>query len=216
MHTLKNLRSVIDLPDEPNAPVRIIHRSFHDFLVDPRKLADDFSLDHARTHERMTESCFRLLATLMKNICELGSFGKLQKDVHEEMKEQRLSQQVRMLADTSSTTGWNTQRQSMTTTSPCTTFSITSHHLLCWIEAMSLLGELPDCLTMLAELHSRSQGGSQVGKLLHDAHRFLRCFFAGLEAAPLQVYGSALVFAPQNSTVRDVYLGQFVGLHPFS
>jgi WD40 repeat protein len=44
--------------------------------------------------------------------------------------------------------------------------------------------------------------------LVQDAYRFVRSSRAGIELAPLQVYSSALIFAPKTSIVRNLFLDQ--------
>lgn len=45
---------------------------------------------------------------------------------------------------------------------------------------------------------------SRVAKLVHDAVRFVKYFFMGIENYPLQVY-SSIVFAPTRSIIKTLY-----------
>lgn len=45
----------------------------------------------------------------------------------------------------------------------------------------------------------------QIAPLVRDALRFLRCHRKMIEAAPLQVYSSALIFSPIRSKLRKIF-----------
>lgn len=52
---LTDLHSVLDIPADPNAPVRLFHLSFHDFLLDPHTADDNpFWIDETKTHRQLT------------------------------------------------------------------------------------------------------------------------------------------------------------------
>uniref|UniRef100_A0A0B7JY42 Uncharacterized protein n=1 Tax=Bionectria ochroleuca TaxID=29856 RepID=A0A0B7JY42_BIOOC len=48
-------------------------------------------------------------------------------------------------------------------------------------------------------------GGKKVSEFLHDANRFLLHSFTAINQTPLQLYASALLFAPTNSIVRKFF-----------
>jgi hypothetical protein len=83
-------------------------------------------------------------------------------------------------------------------------------HLLHWFEALSLFGEVDRGITGLHNLERMIR--ETLTKLppeitlshksfVHDAIRVFRQCRPAIEAAPLQVYCSALVFSPENSLV---------------
>jgi WD40 repeat protein len=85
-------------------------------------------------------------------------------------------------------------------------------HLLHWIEALSIIGEvdrgilgLRSLERMLEELVTRQSETSLLKDFVHDAIRVLRQFRPAIEEAPLQVYCATLIFAPQNSLVRQIF-----------
>jgi hypothetical protein len=48
--------SVLNIPELPDAPVRLLHLSFRDFLVDPGKhTTNPFWVDEKGTHRKMDE-----------------------------------------------------------------------------------------------------------------------------------------------------------------
>ncbi|EHK21164.1 uncharacterized protein TRIVIDRAFT_213228 [Trichoderma virens Gv29-8] len=89
-----------------------------------------------------------------------------------------------------------------------------AQHFLHWLEALSLLRNIGAGIVAAAQLLSMlrvdlqdEQGSreSDLAKLAHDAWRFIRYHKTGIEAAPLQVYVSALVFSPISSVVRNLF-----------
>jgi hypothetical protein len=69
------------------------------------------------------------------------------------------------------------------------------------------MGKVGEAVQMMIDLQSlgRESEASALGRLTRDAERVvLRCR-SGIEAAPLQIYCSALVFAPRQSEVRKLF-----------
>ncbi|KAJ8131356.1 hypothetical protein O1611_g2276 [Lasiodiplodia mahajangana] len=83
-------------------------------------------------------------------------------------------------------------------------------HLLHWFEALSLLKSLATGIEALTKTLSLLREGKKdatgLGKLVYDATRFSRYHKTGIEATPLQVYSSALIFSPTLSIVRKLFL----------
>ncbi|KAK4198796.1 WD40-repeat-containing domain protein, partial [Triangularia verruculosa] len=75
---------------------------------------------------------------------------------------------------------------------------------LFWLETLALIGRLSDGIAMLQRLET----GLPVAAVLYDAKRFLRSHSLIIEEAPLQAYYSALVFSPEASIIRRLYMYQ--------
>ncbi|KAF2647278.1 hypothetical protein K491DRAFT_614839, partial [Lophiostoma macrostomum CBS 122681] len=76
-------------------------------------------------------------------------------------------------------------------------------HLLHWIEAMSLLNKVPDAIAQIQKLKSvlPKRNSDMLSWIVHDMLRFLMWSGAVVQEAPLQLYYSALLFAPRESFV---------------
>lgn len=77
---LNTLRSVIQVPEETEEPVRLFHQSFRDYLLDPESdERTQFSIDRATTNKRVGLHCIRVMERetggLRRNLCNLSSFG---------------------------------------------------------------------------------------------------------------------------------------------
>lgn len=82
------------------------------------------------------------------------------------------------------------------------------HHLLHWLEALSLIGDVSAGVAALAKLERcfdyRDSTNLSEG-FIHDAYRLLGCFQSCIETHPLQLYYSALVFAPSKSPIQQKF-----------
>ncbi|KXX73876.1 Vegetative incompatibility protein HET-E-1 [Madurella mycetomatis] len=97
VHRLELLHSVINVPTSVEAPVRIFHLSFRDFLVDPDKRdTNPFWVDEKASHERIATSCIELLDRHLKeDICDLRMPGAARADVKLAVVHLRLPAEVR-------------------------------------------------------------------------------------------------------------------------
>ena len=67
------LHSVLSIPSLPDSPVRLLHLSFRDFLIDPSKRGKTpFWVDEKETHKRLAADCLRIMnKTLCIDICQV-------------------------------------------------------------------------------------------------------------------------------------------------
>jgi hypothetical protein len=74
--TLRPLHSLLLVPDTTENPVRIYHKSFPDFLMDPKRCEDQrFFVDPLFHHLEILLSCLNLMRKRLKrNICNLGDY----------------------------------------------------------------------------------------------------------------------------------------------
>jgi len=73
--TLRHLHSVILVPPDRSKEIRVIHKSFPDFLLDPARCSDPrFCLDSSVCHGDMVLSCLDLVGKLRVNPCSLAPF----------------------------------------------------------------------------------------------------------------------------------------------
>ncbi|KAK3376687.1 WD40-repeat-containing domain protein [Lasiosphaeria ovina] len=84
-------------------------------------------------------------------------------------------------------------------------FEFLKEYLLHWLEALSLLGKLSDGVLFIRTLLHAAQPDATPDfvEFLKDAEKFIRSHGSIMERAPLQIYGSALVFSPTLSKVRE-------------
>jgi WD domain, G-beta repeat len=77
--TLGRLRSVLDVPNDPDFPIRLLHPSFREFLLDEQRCLDRrFKIDEKSTHRDLEESCLTVMSCALKrDICGLQIPGAL-------------------------------------------------------------------------------------------------------------------------------------------
>ena len=73
---LDSFRSVLNIPDDPDTPVRILHLSFRDFLLNPKIKDSQFWIDEKEMHRKVIAQCLRVMrGGLRKNLCKLEPNG---------------------------------------------------------------------------------------------------------------------------------------------
>lgn len=77
--TLKSLHSLLNISKNREFPIRLLHPSFRDFLLDRERCRDDFFwIDQQVVHINLAKDCLQLLfKTLKRDICSLESSGHL-------------------------------------------------------------------------------------------------------------------------------------------
>ncbi|KAG7410105.1 Vegetative incompatibility protein HET-E-1 [Fusarium oxysporum f. sp. raphani] len=197
---LRMLHSVLEVPKSIDSPVRLLHLSFRDYLVDPEnKETVEFWVDEKLAHRKLAKHSLRVMrSALRKNICSL-SFPELQyvcmNWVHHQSKvdfEPNDSNDI---------------------------YDFLKTHFLHWLEVLSLIGRISESIGFIDELESivDPERGTQVLTFLRDAKRFVLNYRWIIDTAPLQLYASAIVFAPKQSIIRQTfkrYLPGWISLLP--
>jgi hypothetical protein len=77
--SLRTLHSVLLVPDSTEDPVRVFHKSFPDFLMDPGRCTDhQFSIDPLAHHKEILLACLNVMKKrLERNICKLDNHAAL-------------------------------------------------------------------------------------------------------------------------------------------
>ncbi|KAF2156234.1 hypothetical protein K461DRAFT_252256, partial [Myriangium duriaei CBS 260.36] len=206
---LGHLQSVIHVPSSKVSPVRIFHLSFREFLMNQNK-NDKFYIDARQTHRRLGEQCIQRLSergALHDDLCSAGSPGTKRSDISEE----RIKISVPdFLAYACQYWGAHITEsdpeESLYDNSIVHNFLQT--HFLHWLEALSWLDQISSAIIYLDHLQSLVNVSSLfvcecLLAFLKDAQRFIRWNRRGIELSPLQLYSSALYFAPVRSVIRQ-------------
>jgi hypothetical protein len=94
--TLEDLHSILDVPNDQIRPLRLLHPSFRDFLLDSDRCKDpNFWVDEKQAHQTLADSCIELMSTSLKqNICGLDAPGVHIADIDSDLVEQYLPPEV--------------------------------------------------------------------------------------------------------------------------
>ncbi|KAF5856262.1 hypothetical protein ETB97_007641 [Aspergillus alliaceus] len=89
---VESFRSVLSVPDDPSFPIRTLHQSFRDFLLNTTSL---YRIDKTATHRKIGFCCLRIMQTRLKrNICNLSSYGSERMGVDSKQIAQSLSPEL--------------------------------------------------------------------------------------------------------------------------
>ncbi|EED12693.1 WD-repeat protein, putative [Talaromyces stipitatus ATCC 10500] len=198
---LNRFHSVLNIPDEPHQPVRILHLSFRDFLI---STTSTFHVDEKETHRKIVLHCFRVMGTgLKQNICSLSSYGIERADIKSQTVNQHLSTDLQY-----SCQYWVYHlQQSRGYVSEFPILPFLKTHLLHWFEVLSLMGILSEAVGNIDMLQAvvAKNTNTEISEFLYDARRFILKNMFMTSIAPLQLYHSGLVFSPKQSVVRKMY-----------
>lgn len=147
-NTLEPFRSVLSVPDDSNVPVKTLHLSFRDFLLETKT---SFHVDGEEVHKKLVFQCFRIMNSLKQNICDLPSYGTYRGTIRSETINQRLLPDLQY-----SCRYWahHLEQSKEGKTYENDVLSFLEKHLLHWLEAMSLMGVAAESVGILDTLLS--------------------------------------------------------------
>ncbi|KAJ4030296.1 hypothetical protein NW756_010176 [Fusarium oxysporum] len=141
------LHSVLSIPSERTLPVRLLHLSFRDYLITEES---EFQVDKSYTHQTLAKHCLRVMGGgLRENICGLSfpgmrrsavDLGELEKNIPSQLQYACMHWAYHQMEDNPELNNNNEVYDFLTT------------HFLHWLEAMSLLGRVKECLDSLRSL----------------------------------------------------------------
>ncbi|KAK6083247.1 vegetative incompatibility protein HET-E-1 [Seiridium cupressi] len=91
---LRTLHSVLHVPPSPEQPIRLLHLSFRDFLVDPARREDPFWIDEKETHRQLAAQCLHILGTLKTDICGVRAPGTFASSISPDEKNAKLTSEI--------------------------------------------------------------------------------------------------------------------------
>ncbi|KAM0360221.1 hypothetical protein ACHAPK_011865, partial [Fusarium culmorum] len=198
---LDTLHSVLNIPSTRNAPVRLLHLSFRDYLI---KEESEFQVDERCTHQMLAKHCLRILCgALRKNICGLFFPGMRRSAVDSQQLDKSMPSQLQYAC---MHWAYHQTRGDPKLKDDKEVYDFLMTHLLHWIEAMSLLGRVKECLDSLSSLARwlESRKDLRLSTFVDDAVRFVQIYFSVIAEAPLQIY-CCLAFTPSMSSVRRTF-----------
>ncbi|KAJ5359769.1 hypothetical protein N7517_008960 [Penicillium concentricum] len=204
---LDSFRSVLSVPNDRDLPIRILHLSFRDFLIQSES---EFLVDEPNKHKEIALLCLeKMRSDLRKNVCNLEGLATRRADIDPQSLRRHLPPELEY-----SCRYWiHHLKQSPVSSSEAEFVLLFLHeHFLHWVEAMSLLGLVSEVVGMLNLLQKmqlicptgshKGNDQSLISEFLHDAKRFILKNRQMADDVPLQIYYSGLVFAPTEAIVR--------------
>ncbi|KAH7176198.1 hypothetical protein EDB81DRAFT_850169, partial [Dactylonectria macrodidyma] len=200
---LDTLHSVLSVPSMRDSPVRPLHLSFRDYLVNPEeKETNEFWVDENSVHRNLRKQCLRIMDDgLRENICGIPFPGMRRSAVDSKRINECLSLELQYAC-----LYWVHHRTAIDPelNNIQEVYDFLTEHFLHWLETMSLMGRTVESLSILRSLADwlRNRETSSLSSFVADAVRFVKTNFSVIDETPLQIYSSALVFAPSKSIVR--------------
>ncbi|KXJ88831.1 hypothetical protein Micbo1qcDRAFT_110993, partial [Microdochium bolleyi] len=198
---LHQLHSVLDIPREDAADIRTYHLSFRDFLLDPSlSQSSPFWVNAKEAHTTLAGNCIKIMSGFLKrDMCDLRAPGAMYTSIRQQRLDACIPQEVQYACrfwtsharEAGKRPAGNDEME-----------SFLSAHFLHWVEAMALLGRAHETIQAVQALETLAPAGSSLHHFLVDAYRFLLNCMPAISVAPLQLYSSALIFAPLESIVR--------------
>jgi ABC-type dipeptide/oligopeptide/nickel transport system ATPase subunit len=152
-NTLRYLHSLLDVGTNPNHPIRTFHPSLYDFLTHPERCTDgDLRVSVGDTHLLLAIRCLRVMNKQLKqDICEIGNPSLLNSEVQDlaDRRKRLISEELRYACIywTSHLVCAQTAADFDELAHELTNFC--THHLLHWIEALSIVHELRSAVEKL-------------------------------------------------------------------
>jgi AAA ATPase domain len=135
---LRQLDSVIQIPDDSTSPLSFYHSSFREFLLNiPTHFTEHSQIDLGTSHRMLGQDCLRVLnAGLKKDACGLQKPGVLANDVTMDLVDRCIPKELQYACE-----NWaqHLQKGSVQVQTHGEVHDFLRNHLLHWLEALSLM-----------------------------------------------------------------------------
>ncbi|TCD70753.1 hypothetical protein EIP91_001782 [Steccherinum ochraceum] len=214
---LAHMHSVLYVPDDDDSPspIRALHSSFADHIIDVSRAHPEFYVDTSMQHGKLLERCFSVMNQYLvtDNICCLSphvDYDDIQDLalVREKHIPNALEYACRYWAS------HLVEALRSDTSVPDVLLEalkrFSSRHLLRWIDVLAVIGRLEDVVPILARARTTLSNKSSpqlesVRSLLYDAERLVYQSYDAIRTSTLEVYLSALPFTPRSTLLYTTY-----------
>ncbi|KAG9234486.1 hypothetical protein BJ875DRAFT_542871 [Amylocarpus encephaloides] len=201
--TLDHIHAILDIPNDQTCLLRLHHPSFRDFLLGKERCSDlNFQVDERQAHQKLANHCITLMSKYLKqDICNQKSPGTLVASVEGTEIKQCLPPEIRYTC-----LYWvqHLQKSGIQLYDDDQFHRFLQEHLLHWLEALGWIGRLSEGILATSSLEAQviAEKVPKMYAFVHDAKRSVLYSGPGIEQAPLQLYYSALLFAPEKSIIK--------------
>ncbi|KAL2048193.1 hypothetical protein N7G274_000104 [Stereocaulon virgatum] len=211
--SLKGLHAILVVPEDQTHPLRLHHPSFRDFLLSAQRCCDPYlQVEQKNAHKILTNHCIQLMSQKLrkKNLYGLRDPGPIGSQIPFEELARCLPPELQYACEY-----WVSHlqrsevkvnnKQYLDDGGPIHIFM--QQYFLYWLEALSLAGKLSEGIHAIRTLEDivDASKSPRLYNFIYDAKRFVLYNRSNIERAPLQLYCSALVFAPENSIIRKQF-----------
>ncbi|OAK94516.1 putative WD-repeat protein [Phaeosphaeriaceae sp. SRC1lsM3a] len=199
---LEDLHAILDIPNDQNRPLRLHHPSFRDFLLKRDRCGDEFWVNEKQAHSALAHRCVQLMSrSLKQDVCGVGAPGALVAEMDVTQLERCLLPELQYAC-----LYW-IQHLAKSDARLCDggqEHEFLKEHCLQWLEALGWMGKVCEGIHAISSLESITLASEcpSLNAFAHDMKRFAVYNRSPIELAPLQVYYSAIVFAPMKSILK--------------
>ncbi|KAK7735396.1 hypothetical protein SLS63_003866 [Diaporthe eres] len=200
---LKKLHSIVGVPRDEKSTLDLVHLSFRDFILSKKRSKQlKFRVDETGMHKEVFNRCLEIMSSkLCRDICGLVMPGTMASEVPKSRVEENIPQHLRYACR------YWVDHLAMLDSSHLREVGLMDEGkihaflqecFLYWLEAMSLIQEIPTTILVVNQLQTLVVNSEHPGlsSLIYDAKRFILGNRWIIDHAPLQIYASALVFSP--------------------
>lgn len=157
---LPELHAVLNIPADDYIPVRLLHKSFSDFILSSERPGKSmYSIDTVSFHTMLATKCLgHMNARLKRDICNIKTLGKRRKDIDQHIVDKHITADLKYAC-----LYWiyHLQHGEQRMNSGITTFIY--KHLLHWIEVLAIVGRLSDAAMVIRRLLETFQVSRSLG-----------------------------------------------------
>ena len=152
-HWLRNLHAVLSVPSDPNAPVRLLHKSFSDFLLGHEGTGTaSFRVNAAAIHATLASKCIQRMKSnngLRRDICNVQEPGKSRDEIEKAIIARHIPPDLDYAC-----LYWvyHLQHNGRRITDEEEVYKFLHEHFLHWLESLCLLRKLSDGILSIREL----------------------------------------------------------------
>jgi hypothetical protein len=152
--TLRSLYSVLDVSQDETSPIRLLHLSFCDFLLDKERCSDtQFWVYEKKAQSSLVESCLQVMSSaLRRDICNLQEPGCLASEIERDSVDKCLPVHIQYACRY-----WvdHFMRSDIEFCDNGQVHKFIQKHFLHWLEALSLMGKISEGILMITALQSK-------------------------------------------------------------
>lgn len=151
---LRHLHSVLNIPKDQGGPIRLLHPSFREFLLDNKRCSDShFWVDERQAHRSLAVNCMQLMSKgLRQDICRVSAPGTLVANVEPSVVKKFLPPEVQYAC-----LYWiqHLQKSSAELCDSDEVYQFLRDHLLHWLEALGWMGKTSEGILAILSLEAQ-------------------------------------------------------------
>ncbi|KAF4921083.1 Vegetative incompatibility protein HET-E-1 [Colletotrichum fructicola] len=206
---LRHLHAVLSVPHDPDTSVRLLHKSFSDFLLGPKgSIQSEYGVDAAQTHAMLAAKCIqRMNNGLRWDVCNTQKPDVQRDEIDKEVMNTHIPTDLQYAC-----LYWVYHLQQSEGSLGNDVYVFLTTHLLHWLEVLGLLGNVRDGVAAIKQLLKMCQqdpnAPAELREFITDASHVVASFASMTEQTPLQIYAALILFCPVASKVRERYWNQ--------